>query len=71
VAKRPVTTLASADARPRIHFRLRGDTAQVAARGCGPWRPVTDIIEAIDLIAGEDAHRAPAVIIWEGAGHDA
>lgn len=55
-----------ADMRPRVHVRLLGDEPQVASIGCGPWRPVSDIIEGIDLIAGEGAYLQPAVIIWEG-----
>jgi hypothetical protein len=63
VAKGPFS---NADARPRIHFRLRNDVAQVAGNPSGPWSPTTDLLDAIDAIAGEGAHERPAVIIWEG-----
>ncbi len=64
MGKRPA--LASADARPRVHFRMVGAQAQVAAIGCGPWKDVADVLDGIDMIAGEDAWQAPAVVIWEG-----
>jgi hypothetical protein len=70
VAKRPATSFASADGRPRVHLRIRGETVEYAAIGCGPWTPTTDIIAAIDAIGGEDAYLSPAVIIWCGATNE-
>lgn len=70
MAKPPVA-LVGADARPRVYFRMRGDQAQYAGHPAGAWRPVDNILEAIDAIAGEGAWMRPAVVIWEGAGTDA
>lgn len=68
---KPPLGLIGADSRPRIWFRLRGSQAQFAAHPAGVWRDTDDIISAIDEIGGDGAHRAPAVILWEGMGTDA
>lgn len=70
MAKRPATSFAQADARPRVHLRLNRDVVEFAAIGCGPWKPTTDVIAAIDAVGGEGAYLNPAVIIWDGSTNE-
>jgi len=70
VAKRPATSFAQADARPRVHLRLYRGVVEFAAIGCGPWTPTTDVIAAIDAVGGEGAYLNPAVIIWDGSTNE-
>ena len=53
-----------------MHLRVRGETVEYAAIGCGPWFPTTDIIAAIDAIGGEGAYLSPAVLIWDGSTNE-
>ena len=70
MTKRAATTFTQADARPRVHLRLNRDVVEYAAIGCGPWKPTTDLIAAIDAIGGEGAYLSPAVLIWVGSTNE-
>lgn len=67
MAKAPMT---GADMRPRIYMRQRGDTFQTAGNSLGPWKDVTTLHDAIDLVAGPDAADGEAVIFWGGISYD-
>lgn len=64
--RKTLSVFSNADARPRIYFRVSEGETQVAGNIDGPWGAVSDIISAIDDIAGEGAWAKRAVLMWEG-----